>query len=205
MPPPLAAGFSCLQLSVRPRGHRAAGGRLRSASALVSADPISSRENRSHLSGTRASPFCLDTRSRPRSCPPCPCRHHTCRRNLWSNLKTREVPFMHRPRSQSVCGGLGSSTERSDAERLWARREPAENTGSALRCLPRGMPDVQSRRQQICDWCPQLRADRAQGRRPHRPPSSPGHSELGCWGVPQETGSMRNTSRNASSSWCSEA
>lgn len=64
---------------------------------------------------------------------------------------------------------------------------------------------MQSRRQQICDWCPQLRADRAQGSRPHRPPSSPGHSELGCWGVPQETGSMRNTSRNASSSWCSEA
>ena len=43
-----------------------------------------------HLSGTRASRFCLDTRSRRHSYPPCPCRCRTCHRNLLSNLRTRK-------------------------------------------------------------------------------------------------------------------
>lgn len=58
-----------------------------------------------HLSGTRASPFCLDIQSRRRFCPPCLCRRRTCPRSLWSNLQTRRA-CLHGSDKTRAHGGL---------------------------------------------------------------------------------------------------
>lgn len=43
-----------------------------------------------YLSGIRASPFCLDTRSPRHSCPPCPSQRQTCLQSPWHNLPTAQ-------------------------------------------------------------------------------------------------------------------